>query len=276
MNLKLAFSPCPNDTFIFDAMVNGRIDCSGFSFKTHIADVEALNKAANQGLAEITKISIAAYPAIADKYLLLDSGGALGNNNGPILVSKKKIPVSEIDNLRIAIPGINTTANLLLSIAFPNAKDKREYIFSDIEKAVRHEATDAGLIIHEGRFTYRDKGLKKIIDLGEYWEQKFHQLIPLGGIAIRRDLPIDVIRKINQLISQSITYAFSHPKDSENYVKCYSQEIADDIVQKHIKLYVNSFSVNMGVKGHEAILFLFKKGMEAGILPPISHEIFLK
>lgn len=276
MNLKLAFSPCPNDTFIFDALVNGRIECGDLNFTTHIADVEALNREASLGMFDISKISIAAYPAMSDEYLLLDSGSALGNNNGPLLISAKKTPVKEVENLRIAIPGIHTTANLLLSIAFPKALDKKEIIFSEIENAVLHDIVDAGLIIHESRFTYKDRGLKKIIDLGEYWESNFHQLIPLGGIAIKRSLPKEIILKVNQLISQSVTYAFSNPLQSQDFIKMNAQEMADEVIKKHIQLYVNNYSVNMGTKGREAILFLFKKAKEYGILQNIPQNIFIE
>ncbi len=275
MNLKIGFSPCPNDTFIFDALVNKRIDTREFKFQIHMADVEELNRMAFEAMLDITKISAASYPKIADNYLLLDSGSALGSNNGPILISKQKIYPDEINDLKIAIPGFNTTANLLLSIAFPKAINKKEYLFSHIEEAVLSGEIDAGLIIHESRFTYHAKGLKKIIDLGEYWESNFNHLIPLGCIAIKRTYSKENIKTINSLIKKSVEYAFQHPDESTNYIKKHVQELDDNVIQKHIELYVNQYSIDLGKKGREAIMFLYKKGNELGLLPGIEKDIFL-
>jgi 1,4-dihydroxy-6-naphthoate synthase len=275
MNLKLGFSPCPNDTFIFDALVNHRIDSKSINFSVHMADVEELNKMAFEGIPDVTKLSAAAYPKMADSYLLLDSGSAIGSNNGPILISKQKIYPDEINDLKIAIPGFNTTANLLLSIAFPEAQDKREYLFSDIEEVVLSRETDAGLIIHENRFTYKAKGLKKIVDLGEFWEDKFNQLVPLGCIAIKRELPEEVIKLVNILIRESLEFAFKNPEKSENYVKKNAQELNNEVIQKHIKLYVNDYSIDLGKKGRDAIRFLYEKGNELGLLPKIDKAIFI-
>ena len=179
MKLKLGFSTCPNDTFMFDAMVHHKIDTFGLDFDLHLADIEELNQLSLKGELDITKISYAAYTKVSDKYIFLNSGSALGENNGPILISKRKIYPDEVNNLKIAIPGKNTTANMLLSIAYPEAKSKVEYLFSDIEDVVLSDEVDAGLIIHENRFTYEKKGLKKIIDLGEFWERKTNKPIPL-------------------------------------------------------------------------------------------------
>lgn len=275
MLLQLGFSPCPNDTFIFDALINNRIITHGFEFKTLLTDVEELNELSLSSSLDITKISIANYPKIADKYIILNAGGAVGSNNGPILISKYKIYPDEINNIKIAIPGLNTTANLLLTIAFPVALNKSVHLFSDIEEIVLSGETDAGLIIHENRFTYLAKGLKKIIDLGEHWENSYNQLVPLGCIAVKRSLPIDIIRKINLLIKESINYAFKYPVDSVPFIKKYAQELDDDVIQKHIKLYVNKYSVDLGNEGKKAIQFLFNKGHEAGLLPKISEKIFI-
>lgn len=275
MLLKIGFSTCPNDTFIFDALVNNRVDAHDFEFQTHLADVEELNKLSLQESLDITKISIAHYPNIADKYVILNSGSAIGNNNGPILISKRKIFPNEISNIKIAIPGKNTTANLLLSIAYPKAINKHEYLFSKIEEAVLSGETDAGLIIHESRFTYLEKGLKKIIDMGEYWESNYNQLVPLGCIAIKRSLPENTIRRINLLIKESVNYAFKHPAESMPYIRSHAKELNDEIIQKHIQLYVNQYSIELGSDGKNAIRFLFNKGYEAGLLPFTTKEIFL-
>ena len=192
MKLKLAFSTCPNDTFIFDALVHHKIDTQGLTFELLLADVEELNNAAFEGQVDITKLSYHAYAYVSDNYTLLDSGSALGNNNGPLLVSKFKIYPDEIEELNIAIPGKYTTANLLLSIAYPNSIYKKEYLFSDIEEVVLSNEMDAGLIIHESRFTYEKKGLIKIIDLGEYWEKKTKLPIPLGGIVVNKKIDKDI------------------------------------------------------------------------------------
>jgi 1,4-dihydroxy-6-naphthoate synthase len=275
MQLKLGFSTCPNDTFIFEALVNKRIENHGLNFNLHLADVEELNKLAFNETLDITKISIAAYPKIADKYLILDSGGALGNNNGPLLISKRKIETTELSKLKIAIPGFNTTANLLLSIAFPEIEYKKEYVFNEIENAILNNKVDAGLIIHESRFTYEKRGLLKITDLGEYWESKFKHLVPLGCIVIKRSLPKEMILTINQMIRESVTYAFNKPEISSDYIKNLAQELDDDVIKKHIDLYVYNFSINLGSEGREAIKFLFQKGNELGLLPPIKNNIYI-
>ncbi len=275
MHLKLGFSTCPNDTFIFEALVKNRIANHGLSFSLHLADVEELNKLAFYESLDITKISIAAYPRIADKYIILDSGSALGNNNGPLLISKKKINIDQLKDLIIAIPGINTTANLLLSIAFPEVTNKEEFIFNQIEDAILNDKVDAGLIIHESRFTYEKKGLQKITDLGEYWESQFKQLVPLGCIVIRRSLPKEIIANVNQMIRESVKFAFNKPEISKEFIKENAQELEDDVIQKHIDLYVNRFSIELGIEGRNAIKFLFQKGNEMGLLPAIKNNIFI-
>jgi 1,4-dihydroxy-6-naphthoate synthase len=275
MQLKLGFSTCPNDTFIFEALVNNRIDGHGLDFNLHLADVEELNKLAFNEVLDITKISIAAYPKIADKYLILDSGGALGNNNGPLLISKRKINTSELNKLKIAIPGFNTTANLLLSIAYPKITNKEEYIFNEIETAILNNKVDAGLIIHESRFTYEKRGLLKVADLGEFWESQFNRLVPLGCIVIKRSLPKTTIELVNRMISESVSYAFNKPEISREFIKQNAQELDDDVIKKHIELYVNRFSIDLGPEGREAIKFLFQKGNELRLLPAIKNNIFI-
>ncbi|NPA67069.1 MAG: 1,4-dihydroxy-6-naphthoate synthase, partial [Chlorobi bacterium] len=212
MKLTLGFSTCPNDTFIFDAAVHHKIDTEGVEFELFLGDVEELNRKAFDAEIDITKLSYHAYAYAAENYVLLNSGSALGRNNGPLLISKKKIYPDEVDDLKIAIPGKYTTANLLLGIAYPYAKNKIPYLFSDIEDAVVDEEVDAGLIIHENRFTYEAKGLKKIKDLGEYWETLTGKPIPLGGIVINRRHPKDLQLKISNIIKRSIEYAYENPQ----------------------------------------------------------------
>ncbi|NOZ45564.1 MAG: 1,4-dihydroxy-6-naphthoate synthase [Chlorobi bacterium] len=276
MKLKLGFSTCPNDTFMFNAMVHQKINTNGFDFTLHLSDIEELNNLAFRGELDITKISYAAYTKVSDKYIFLNSGSALGNNNGPLLISKKKIYPDEIEYLRIAIPGKLTTANLLLSIACPDATNKTEFLFSDIEEAVLSGEVDAGLIIHENRFTYEKKGLKKIIDLGEFWEESTNKPIPLGGIAIKRSLDIEIQLTIDQILHNSIAFAFNEPDSGLNFIKQYAQEMSEDVMKKHIELYVNNFSLNIGNEGKDAVEILYKKAIELKLVNNIQYPIFVE
>jgi 1,4-dihydroxy-6-naphthoate synthase len=275
MKLKLAFSTCPNDTFIFDALIHHKIDTQGFTFDLLLADVEELNNAAFEGQVDITKLSYHAYAYVSDNYTLLDSGSALGNNNGPLLISKYKIYPDEIEELNIAIPGKHTTANLLLSIAYPNAIYKKEYLFSDIEEVVLSNEMDAGLIIHESRFTYEKKGLIKIIDLGEYWEKKTKLPIPLGGIVVNKKIDKDIQLKINKLVRESIEFAYKNPDSSLNFIKKYAQEMDREVMYKHINLYVNDYSFDLGETGKKAIHTLYKEAEVVSGFPKVNEQIFL-
>ena len=260
MKVSLGFSPCPNDTFIFDALVNRKIDTEGLEFETVLEDVETLNQWALQGKLDITKLSFPAFFQSPDKYVLLNAGSALGKGVGPLLISNNEqgTPNDEINHFSIAIPGINTTANLLLSFAFPHAKNKIPMIFSAIEDAVLAGKADAGVIIHENRFTYRQKGLHKIMDLGEYWEEKMKLPVPLGGIAAKRRLPEDRIKKTDRLIRKSIEYAFANYPLITDYVKLHSQSMSKDVMRQHIELYVNSFSLDLSEEGKKAVEKLYE------------------
>jgi 1,4-dihydroxy-6-naphthoate synthase len=275
MKLTLGFSPCPNDTFIFDAMVHGRIDTEGLKFDYTLADIEELNHRAFTGEPDITKISSFAYAFAAQDYLILDSGSALGHRNGPLLISKHKVAPSRISNSRIAIPGKFTTANLLFSIAWPDATDKREYLFSDIENALSRDEVDAGLIIHETRFTYFKRGFQKIADLGEYWEKLTGLPIPLGLIVINRKIPADVALKVNRVIRRSLEYAYHDSIASYDFVFANAKEMDSAVMNKHIKLYVNKYSINLGKEGKRAIDKLFGIAGEKGIIPVLPDRIFL-
>jgi len=273
--LTLAFSPCPNDTFIFDAMVNGKIDTEGLKFEVVMEDVETLNRKGIAGYLDISKISYAVYPQVADNYVLLDSGSALGFGVGPLVISKTMNYELSAASL-IGIPGVHTTANFLFSIFFPAAKSKKEMIFSKIEDAVLSGNVDAGVVIHENRFTYEQKGLKKTCDLGELWEKEMSQPIPLGGIAVKRSLPDETKQKINRVLRRSVEYAFAHPESSFEYVKDHAQEMDKEVRKKHIALYVNEFSVDLGDKGKAAIETLFQKAKQSGMIDNIREDIFLK
>ncbi|MGZ4053420.1 MAG: menaquinone biosynthesis family protein [Bacteroidia bacterium] len=276
--LTLGFSPCPNDCFIFDAMLHGKIDTEGLEFEIFMEDVETLNQKAFRGELDITKLSYHAYAYLTKHYQLLNAGSALGNNCGPLLISKNadiQNLISNIQNLKIAIPGKYTTANFLLSLAFPEAKNKIEMVFSDIEDAVLTGKADAGLIIHENRFTYEQKGLKKIIDLGEYWETLAKAPIPLGGIVIKRKLADELKIKVDRVLRKSVEYAFANPKSSLNFVKAHAQEMSEEVMYKHIDLYVNNYSVDLGDEGKRAIKLLFDKAQQSGVINKIEEEIFL-
>ena len=277
MTLTLAFSPCPNDCFMFDALVHRRIDVEGLEFDVRLADVEALNKAAFAGDVDVTKLSYHAYAYCARDYVLLDAGSALGRNCGPLLISKRQISREEVASgaLRIAIPGRYTTANFLLGLAFPAARDRTALLFSDIEGAVLDGRFDAGLIIHENRFTYAAKGLKKIVDLGEFWEGETGAPIPLGGIVVRRSLPDAVKQAVNRLVRRSVEYAFGHREASLPYVRAHAQEMSEQVMYQHIDLYVNDYSVDLGPDGRRAVELLFEKAKALGVIPPIEQPLFL-
>jgi len=274
MKLTLGFSPCPNDTFIFDALVNHKIDTGGLDFDVVLEDVETLNQWALEEKLDITKLSFPAFFKSAGHYVLLDSGSALGKGVGPLLVCTQANEQPEVNRSRIAIPGFNTTANLLLSFAYPEAKNKTPFIFSGIEEAVINGEADLGLIIHENRFTYLDKGLKKVVDLGEYWETKMKVPIPLGGIAARRTLGSPLTKKVSQLIQESLAYAFAHYPEVTGYVKSHSQTMSELVMRQHIDLYVNNYSLQLGEDGKKAIVELFNvynfiQGIETSNTPDL-------
>lgn len=273
--LSLGFSPCPNDCFIFDAMLHGKIDTEGLEFEVFMEDVETLNQKAFKGELDVTKLSYHAYAYLTKNYQLLNAGSALGNGCGPLLISANNQQPTTINQLKIAIPGKYTTANFLLSLAFAEAKNKVEMVFSEIEDAVLSGKVDAGLIIHENRFTYEQKGLKKIIDLGEYWEDIAKAPIPLGGIVIKRSFPDELKKKFDRVLRKSVEYAFANPKSSLNFVKANAQEMIEEVMYKHIDLYVNKYSVDLGAEGKRAVQLLFDKAQELGVINKIEEEIFL-
>ncbi len=275
MQLTLGFSTCPNDTFIFDALIHNKIDTEGLQFNAVLADVEELNRNAFSGTIDITKLSYHAFAHIANNYKLLTSGSALGYKNGPLLISKRKIYPDEVHDIKVAIPGKYTTANLLFSIVFPNVKEKHEYLFSDIETAILDEEVDAGVIIHENRFTYENRGLKKIIDLGEDWEEKTNSPIPLGGIVIHRKFDDEIQRKVNRVLRRSIEFAFKNPASSYGYVKSYAQELNDEVIKKHIDLYVSSFTTDLGEEGKNAVITLFERAKKEKIITSVPNDIFV-
>ncbi|MBN8686008.1 MAG: 1,4-dihydroxy-6-naphthoate synthase [Chitinophagales bacterium] len=277
MKLTLGFSPCPNDTFIFDALVNRKIDTGDLAFDVVLEDVETLNQWALQGKLDFTKLSFPAFFKATDKYVLLDAGSALGKGVGPLLVCKQQATLPDVNRSRIAIPGYNTTANLLLSFAFPEAGNKVPYLFSTIEDTVLNEETTLGLIIHENRFTYQDKGLQKVMDLGEYWESKMNVPIPLGGIAGKRRHGKELLQRVSGLIHESLQYAFTRYPEVTGYVKAHSQTMSEQVMRQHINLYVNNYSLDLGADGKNAIRQLHKVFLtQQENKPETSRALFLE
>lgn len=281
MKLTLGFSPCPNDTFIFDALIHHKIDTEGLDFEVFFDDVETLNQKAFRGELDVTKLSYHAFTYVTEQYVLLDAGSALGFGVGPLLICKdekfldQKYLDSQISNLKIAIPGKYTTANFLLSLAFPEGKNKSEVLFSEIENQLINGEMDLGLIIHENRFTYQDKGLHKILDLGDFWEQQTGCAIPLGGITANRNLPEEIQHKLNRVLRKSVEFAFENSKSGLEFIRQHSQEMSEEVMYKHIDLYVNKYSVNLGEEGRKAIQILFDKALKLDIIPKIKNDIFL-
>jgi 1,4-dihydroxy-6-naphthoate synthase len=277
MKLTLGFSPCPNDTFIFDALINKKIDTGGLSFDAVLEDVQTLNDWAIAGKLDISKISYGVLPLVLKEYIVLKAGGALGKGVGPLLISKQAIAATEkINEKTIAIPGKNTTAHMLFSLAYPQAQHKKFMIFSAIEDAVINGKVDLGVIIHENRFTYQEKGLKKVIDLGEYWEQQTQYPVPLGGIVIKRNIDNTLQKKIDTLIRQSVEYAFSNYPVLADYVKQHSQEMEENVMRRHIDLYVNNYSIDLEEEGKDAVkklLSVYSQVNPAGL--PATVDLFL-
>jgi 1,4-dihydroxy-6-naphthoate synthase len=272
--LRIGFSPCPNDTFIFDALIHGKIDTEGLEFDVCMADVEELNLMAFRGELDITKLSYHAFLHILEEYVMMDSGSALGNNCGPLLI-KNVGDKNPIESDLIAIPGKYTTANFLLNYAFPKLQNKQEVLFSDIESAIKNKQVSAGLIIHENRFTYADRGFEKVKDLGEYWEQSTGMPIPLGGIAIKRNFDKALQEKVQRLIRKSIEFAFNNPLESLEYVKLNAQEMDAEVMQKHINLYVNDYSISLGAKGKSAIQYMYDFSVEKKLIDGTSKDLFV-
>ena len=275
MRLTLAFSPCPNDTFIFDALVHHRIDTLGYDFEVVLADVEQLNQMAFKQAMDITKLSFHALAHLTQNYQLLNAGSALGKGCGPLLVTTEQKINKPISTLKTAIPGKYTTANFLLSLAYPNLMLKEERIFCDVEDAVLAGEFDAGLIIHENRFTYEAKGLKLIKDLGVYWEEFSGGAIPLGAIAIKRDIDEKVKKDIDALIKKSVEFAFTHPEFSMPYTRQHAQNMDENVMKQHIALYVNNYSIDLGAEGKRAVRLLLDTAIKKQLIPAITEPLMV-
>lgn len=255
MRISLAFSTCPNDTFMFDALVNGRLPEHDVEFDLQLADIFHLNQLALSGAVDMVKLSYATYAQVQQDYALLDAGSALGFGCGPLLIAKAATDAASLaaNNLPVAIPGRNTTANLLLDYYAPAIRNRREMIFHEIMPAVLRGEVAAGLIIHENRFTYAGLGLHLVKDLGEYWEEKTGLPIPLGAIAVHRRLGVERIAQLEGLMRDSVRAAFGHPELTMPFVRAHAQEMDEAVMKAHIGLYVNDFSLSLGEKGRAAV-----------------------
>ena len=249
MRLSLHISPCPNDTFAFDAIINRRL-AHDFDLEVEYHDIEVLNEDVLRGKPYISKISYAVYPLISEQYILLDSGSALGRGNGQLLVRRK----GETGKIRkVLSPGFNTTANALLKRYFPDIEEVEQRLFSEIAEAVERGEADAGVLIHEGRFVYERRNLELVADLGKLWESETNLPLPLGAIVAKRELGDEVISKFEKLLSESVHYAFNNPLQSRDFVKEHAQELEDDVIDKHISLFVNDYTISLGSEGREAV-----------------------
>ncbi|MBX2904967.1 MAG: 1,4-dihydroxy-6-naphthoate synthase [Taibaiella sp.] len=274
MKLTLGFSPCPNDTFIFDAMVNGGVDTHGITFEYVMEDVETLNQWAAKGKLDITKLSYNTFLSVVNDYALLHSGSALGKGVGPLLISKRPLQDAEMANYKIAIPGVNTTANLLLTLAYPQARNKTELLFNEIEGAVLSGEFDAGLIIHENRFTYAQRGLLKHADLGDWWERTTGAAIPLGGIVMKRNLGAELCATVDSIIKESLALSWKRYPELTPFVTNNAQEMEENVMRKHINLYVNEYTTDLGETGERAIATMFERAAEAGRISGGQPKIF--
>jgi 1,4-dihydroxy-6-naphthoate synthase len=277
MKLRIGFSPCPNDTFIFDALVHDKIDTGEIQFEPILEDVETLNEWALEGKLDITKLSFPAFFTARNTYQLLDAGSALGQGVGPLLVSKENTSLTpdQINQRKVLLPGSNTTAHLLFSLAFPAAIKKEFLIFSAIEEALQKDSQLLGVLIHENRFTYEKKGLKKIIDLGSFWEQNWKVPIPLGGIAIKRSFKHSLKKQLEDWIRASLALAWTNYPQLSPYVQLHAQEMEEDVMRKHITLYVNDYSRSLGQEGRHAIQVLFEKFLQLQHKPPAENQFAL-
>lgn len=274
--LSLGYSPCPNDTFIFFPLVHGKVETNGLTFREILEDVETLNQMARESRLDITKASFHAFGHFRDDYCLLRSGGALGKGCGPLVVAREEMDMPALRGKTIAVPGAFTTAFLLLQIFDPALREKIKIMaFNEIIDAVKYGKVDAGLIIHESRFTFQRAGLKKVIDLGDWWEKETGHPIPLGGIFARRGLGLELITKVDGCLRRSIEYAFAHREESVSYIKRHAQELEDEVINQHINLYVNHYSLDIGESGERAVEELFRRAEGQGIIESSNKSLFI-
>ena len=273
--LSLAYSTCPNDTFIFHALAERLVDMRGLSFQIELADVEALNRAADKGVYEVSKLSFAAIGHLQGRYRILESGAALGRGCGPLIVTRPDFDTRDLAEARIAVPGLWTTANLLFGLYIGRKRPVTAMTFDRIMPAVADGVVDAGVIIHEGRFTYPQYGLVCLADLGQWWEEETGHPIPLGAIAVREDTEPETARKISATIRSSIEYAYAHEGAADDYIRLHAMEMEPEVIRRHIELYVNTFSMQLGDEGCRAVAELFYRAKQTGMLPKFEKPVFI-
>jgi 1,4-dihydroxy-6-naphthoate synthase len=274
--MTLGYSPCPNDTHIFYALVHGRVDCRGLGFRERLEDVETLNRLALGGTLDVSKVSCHALGFIRDEYCVLRAGAALGNGCGPLVVSRDYTRISELKGKRVALPGRYTTASLLFSLSFPDFGEAVFMPFHMIMDAVRKGEVDAGVIIHESRFTYASYGLKMVMDLGEWWENETGRPIPLGCVVARRSLGDAVVSDLEKALRDSIVYASERPSEASGYIRGHSREMNDEVCAAHIGLYVNDYSLDLGREGESALNALLDRAESCGLIPKSSKKLIIK
>ena len=273
--LSLGYSPCPNDTYIFYALAHNKVTIPGYKIEERLEDVETLNQLALKGLLDLTKVSYHALGHLRDRYVLLRSGGALGRGCGPLVIAPKASDMQDLRGKCIAIPGKLTTANLLLQLYGEGYDNLLTVPFEQIMPTLQRGDADAGVIIHESRFTYREAGFHEILDLGAWWEEDSGLPIPLGGILARRDLGPETIQAVDQAIRSSLNFARQNPQLPRNYIKKHSQELSDMVIDAHIELYVNDFSLNLGEQGVAAVEVLMTRAEERGLISKSAEPLFL-
>lgn len=273
-NLSIAYSTCPNDTFLFHALAHGCINTKDLSYSVDLDDVETLNLKALKNVYDISKLSFAAIGQLQESYGLLRTGAALGRGCGPLLVAKPGYKLKDMKNKQIAVPGLLTTANMLLGLWRHSSDNVAPMTFDAIMPALVRGEYDFGLIIHEGRFTYMDYGLECVVDLGQWWEKETSLPIPLGGIAIKRNLPVEIIKQVETNIGDSVRYGFDNRDASESYIKKHAQELSDEVIRQHIDLYVNQYTLFLGEEGEKAVEFLFEQARKKGVMAPSNKPVF--
>lgn len=273
-NLSLAYSTCPNDTFLFHALAFNLIDLNNLSYKIELDDVETLNRKASLQTFDVSKLSFSAIGQYQETYGLLRTGAALGRGCGPLLIAKPGYKIKNNETVNIAIPGLQTTANLLLSLWLGKKANVVPMTFDEIMPAVINGQYDFGVIIHEGRFTYQNHGLECVVDLGQWWEAETSLPIPLGGIAVQRSLPDEIIKQVESSIGQSVDYAFNNKTVSNGYIKQHAMELSDDVIEQHIDLYVNDFTKELGREGENAVQYLFEMARQKGVIPDSKQPLF--
>jgi len=275
MKIKIAISPCPNDTFAFDAMIHNKIDVGGIDFDFHFLDIQQLNERAFEEEFDVSKLSFHAFLHLQDLYFLSQSGSALGNGNGPLFVTRNQTDIHSVNQHNVATPGKDTTAFLLFRMAYPEVKNFKHYVFNQIEEAILNQEVDSGIIIHENRFTFEEKGLKKIADLGVFWEKTTLLPIPLGCIGLSRRIGIHLLRKIEEIIRKSIQYAIENPDSSRKFIKQHAQNLQDEVIEKHIQTFVNEYTINLGEIGKKTVETLFQLALKNKLIEKIQPKLFI-